>query len=422
MAKPTDRSLNPSIRDVTRGLVSARDRQIAQVVTMVDAMPARGDADQILAALRPRLARLRPPRPLRFARLLFLPLDCLIVAAPRWRSNQPAIPRTAIPAMAAMVEAALGPLGRAVGQIIDGRTTADRAAIDEAGALLWPEASALLLCSPAPPGWEATGLPVPVYAKLSKQIGALLSQAVALRRMADDAGEGVTPPDFNTIHAVLAGATAIDPEIHPLFMALLLAAIPESAPALVKVAAALGQRSEAVLRHAEEAAAEMLLAEMEAPGAAENLLGGQDLAEAGVTVRRLTILLAALESEPVPAGRRDRVNDLRRRIRTSCQSLFAERVETDLMEPLRVAAGPEAGWALENNARGLRALETEARRAGGDQVYDSLLREAAAALRVTAASGALGQVGALRLMEIMAGPDQALALLGDDELAGPVDS
>ena len=64
---------------------------------MVDAMPNRGAADQLIAPLRARLAHLRPPRPLRFARLLFLPLDPLIVPAARWRAAQPAIPRTVIP-------------------------------------------------------------------------------------------------------------------------------------------------------------------------------------------------------------------------------------------------------------------------------------------------------------------------------------
>ena len=114
MAAPITRSSNPAIREVSRGLVQARDEQILRVVTMLDAMPHRGEADQVLAPLRPRLARLRPPRPLRFARLLFLPLDLLIVPAGRWRFEHLTIPRTAIPPIAAMVESALGPLGASI--------------------------------------------------------------------------------------------------------------------------------------------------------------------------------------------------------------------------------------------------------------------------------------------------------------------
>src|ERR1019366_3719591 len=113
-----------------------------------DAMPSRGPADQLIAPLRGRLARLRPPRPLRFARLLFLPLDPLIVPAARWRAEQPTIPRTVIPVLAAAVEAAFGATGRTVASMIEGRTTEDTAVVDAAGALLWGHAGAWLLDAP----------------------------------------------------------------------------------------------------------------------------------------------------------------------------------------------------------------------------------------------------------------------------------
>src|SRR5271165_6163640 len=123
MTAPITRSSNPAIREVNRGLAAARDEQIMQVVAMVDAMPNRGPADQLIAPLRPRLAHLRPPRPLRFARLLFTPLDPLIVSAARWRPEQPTIPRTVIPFLAAAVEAVLGAETRAVAAMIEGYTT-----------------------------------------------------------------------------------------------------------------------------------------------------------------------------------------------------------------------------------------------------------------------------------------------------------
>src|SRR5580704_264145 len=108
MAVPHTRSSNPAIREVARGLAAARDEQILKAVAMVDAMPDRGAADQLIAPLRKRLAHLRPPRPLRFARLLFLPLDPLIVPAARWRIEQPTIPRSAIPSLAGALAVDLG--------------------------------------------------------------------------------------------------------------------------------------------------------------------------------------------------------------------------------------------------------------------------------------------------------------------------
>ena len=105
------------------------------------------------------------------------------------------------------------------------------------------------------------------------------------------------------------------------------------------------------------------------------------------------------------------------RRRAGCKSLFTERLATDLLEPLRARGGrpgPEAGWDLETAARGLRALETEARRAGGGKTYDTLLGEAADVVRDIAARGGLERVEGMRLMEIVAGPEAALAPYGED--------
>ena len=52
MSVLTTRSSNPAIREVSRGLSEAGDEQILQVVAMVDAMPGRGAADQVIAPLR----------------------------------------------------------------------------------------------------------------------------------------------------------------------------------------------------------------------------------------------------------------------------------------------------------------------------------------------------------------------------------
>ena len=88
-----------------------------------------------------------------------------------------------------------------------------------------------------------------------------------------------------------------------------------------------------------------------------------------------------------------------------------------MLEPLQACvagSGPEAGWDLEDAARGLRALETEARRAGGEKLYDTLLGRAADMVREKIAAGDLDRTGGLRLMEIVAGAEVALALLGEE--------
>jgi hypothetical protein len=89
----------------------------------------------------------------------------------------------------------------------------------------------------------------------------------------------------------------------------------------------------------------------------------------------------------------------------------------DLLEPLRARpadGGPGTYEALEIAARGLRTLETEARRAGGGASYDTLLGQAAELVRDMTAQGGLDRVEGMRLMEIVAGPEMALTLFGED--------
>ena len=80
-----DASLTPTIRALGQAVRGASDSQLLKIAAVVDAQPDRDQLDDLVAGMRPRLARLRPPRPLRFERLLFTPLDPLIVPPQRWR-------------------------------------------------------------------------------------------------------------------------------------------------------------------------------------------------------------------------------------------------------------------------------------------------------------------------------------------------
>lgn len=403
------RSANPAIREVTRGLAAARDAQILQAVAMVDAMPERGAADEIVAPLRSRLARLRPPRPLRFARLLFLPLDPLIVPAQRWRPGDPGIPRTAIPVLATAVEEGLGTLGQQISALISGRTTAETEVIESAGALLWPAAAACLHPAPIPRDWARTGLAPRLHAPLSRRIAALLSQTGSINAVAEAA-------DAEMFQAILTGASAIDPDIWPSLVALLLARVPDAPPWLEQSARAQGPRAEAAMRGAEETAAALLLEQLD-DGGAEARISGTDLADASGTVRRMTALLGILGHDGASASRRERAHRIRDRIRSACETVFTEHLAAAFLLPLRMPGAVEDAdmvWGLESAARDLRTLETEARRAGGGKTYDRLLAEAAAEVRAATAGGGLGLAGAARLTEILLGPEAALALLGEE--------
>ena len=66
----------------------------------------------------------------------------------------------------------------------------------------------------------------------------------------------------------------------------------------------------------------------------------------------------------------------------------------------------------------LRNLEQEALQIDSREGYDTLLREAAEHIKAAALAGALGLVDCVRLVEILVGSDEALALLDSAEGVG----
>src|ERR1035438_9681196 len=91
------------LRDLRRGLAAVTDPQLVQVIALIDRMADRGAADALVEPLRARLGQIKPPRPLRFSRLLFLPLDPVIVPAAGFRAGTPTVPRTAVAPFAVVV-------------------------------------------------------------------------------------------------------------------------------------------------------------------------------------------------------------------------------------------------------------------------------------------------------------------------------
>jgi len=79
---PATPSRLAEIKALNRHLVSAQDAKILKVVAMVDALPVRGEADNLIEPLRARLAQLRLIRPLGMGHLLFMPLDPVLVPTP----------------------------------------------------------------------------------------------------------------------------------------------------------------------------------------------------------------------------------------------------------------------------------------------------------------------------------------------------
>ncbi len=410
MAQKPSGSLGREIRELGRLLAAAPDADVARVVAVVDQLPRRGGADQLIEPLRPRLAQLRPPRPLRFTRLLFLPLEPLIVPPPRWQPALPTIPRSALTPLAATVRAGLGADIVAIDRLIQALAACEAEAVARAGDLLWPRAAELLAAAPPPDGWAETGLNIAVYAPLARRVGAVLRQAPVLRELVAEAEAGIASSRLEAIQAMLADVRATCPEALTMLVTLLLAKLPQLAPVLAKIDPELGLQGELVLRQASQDATEVLLAGLESDGGLESAVSGVELEDAAQEVRRTVTLLRQLAERTDVPQMRAREHAIRQRLDAGCRQRFAHAMTTEFLPLLRQPPAGGDGNALEATARHLRELESEARVLGGGDAYDKQLREAAASVRAGGAAE-MSLAEQVRLVEILEGPEAAMALL-----------
>jgi hypothetical protein len=403
---------DPEIRSLTRAMAAGRDQQIVRVVELVDAMMLRGPADLLIEPLRQRLATLRPPRPLRFGRLMLRPLDLLIVPATRWRPGRQGIPRTALIAMGEHVRLTMGAAAEAIEAEIDGHTTADADLISRLGQSLWPKAAAILAANSAiPDSWDATQLGDINYRPLADIVATLLAEAANIEMLRAEAATGMLPLKPPVIRAMLSRVARANEAALPMMIAVLLDRLPEAAEMLPK-----GHKGpEAIaIQAAMDDAAEVLLRRLDQEDGAETPVAVAPLADAGAAVRRFAALLNHLDDTSSKPRRRDQLRALRQRLEADCRARFAVGLQDELLAPLQHldvgAAGTEIP-ALEAAARGLRVLEIEGRVIGSGSTYDLLLGKAADAIKDSGMRDRLSLADQRRLVEILVGADAALAML-----------
>jgi hypothetical protein len=151
--------------ELQAALAAAPDRALGRVVCLLDSLEARGAADAVLDAVRPRLRDLRPTRPLRFTRLLALPLEPALVATEAWTRAPGEIPRAALTPLSDAVRAAIGEAAEAIDVAALGHGMADAAVVARLGARLWPLAAEAPLPR-LPALWRAADLPVEAAAPI----------------------------------------------------------------------------------------------------------------------------------------------------------------------------------------------------------------------------------------------------------------
>lgn len=389
-----------------QAMAAADDAALRRIVALLDGLRERGEADRVLEPARKRLRLLRPPHPLGFARLLFLPFDGAIVPSAHWRRGEALLPRGALAALAGAVRARLGPAAAAIARACEGRTTAEAEAAGRIGALLWPLAAEALPEQP-PPDWAATGIAPADYPAIADLCRPVWAQGPALWAAIAAAAEG--PPE-DLARAALAGLAPAGPKPFALGLAVLLArAVAPGRVALV--AAGLDARFRGLAVQGLEAALDQPLPEF----------GQLDPGEAAEAAQDLARRLEDLDSCGLLDGEaRQQLQAIRRSAGESCRACYLAALERHLTTPAAaLAEAPEvpdeAVAAMEAEARRLRLLDAAGRRLGDAHAYDGALRgltERLAALAGRAAQPAgLRPIDLARIAEILAGPEAAAAVL-----------
>ena len=380
-----------TVTQVQASLAQARDAQLARVVAMVDALPDRGEADALIAPLRPRLAVLRPVRPAGFKRVLFSPLDPVIVSMAEWRRCGVGVPRPALAPLGNAVQAAMPGFADSGDSGIAGSVAGGFAGQASA---LWTAADAVIDGLALPAGWEAAGLQPAEFASVKAVVAAVMHEAVAIEGLSDCRGL----VEDTAIWPILArskecGTVALDTMV-----SVLLARLP--CPDRVVALAAEACGNDGVSRR-------VTLRLASAVAMRGDTL---DVRDAAKEAARVSALLAALETG-APPERRAQLDAIRREADGQCRRSFGQAVTRALA--LVPNAGPglddEVVAALESSARDLRRLAAATRGLGSAEHYDLALAETAETLGEMCTT--LDLVDRVRLLEILAGPERALALL-----------
>ncbi len=406
------------VRSLSEELLHASDSKLLKVTQMIDRLPDRGEADQLLAPIRGRLAQLRPSRPMTHTRLLFTPLDAVVAAAPKWQPGDLAIPRSLIQPLANLL------LPRIPGELPPDLQDADDAALTRAGAPLWSAAAAELATLELPADWRTPdwqkmhGLTAAMVIPLVAPLQVILRHAVTLRSLPPH----TDPRCEQVLSALLSDAAETAPLGWGLMLALLLEAAAPDQVVRSAIAVARNHRSVTVLMAGIDQAAADTLGRMEA---LVEEPGPDDLLDAGRMQARVALIgrierFRRLELRPAPEQRR--LARLRQAVSAANRLVFETTLQARLPGPAAAPRPPqvaactpplaaEAVGALEAEARQLRRFALAAGRLGESDEYGRLLEDAASRYLDAGTSSGLLAADSLRLAELLVGSERAIEIM-----------
>lgn len=397
---------NATLRGLANDLRDASDSTILRVTRAIDTLPERGAADRLLDGLRPRLTELRPPRPPVLSRVLFAPLDPVIVSPGEWRPGNPALPRSVIAPVTALIRARLRDSTAIEASLAAGREPDER---------LWRDAAAILADNVLPVEWSLPAFQAQVGIKpqalppLLAVIRLVFAHAPLMLRLGPE-----HEPASERIRLLLLEAAHSGPLAWSIVLALLFeqtavpSALVEQVLALTRETS-LARQLEASLQAVIGTVVDRLDRASPDQAVTDEALDAQ--AQRAARLAGFSVLRGDMQA----FGKR--LTQRRREMALQCSAQLASGLSAASSAcipagPLAPEAEQEAAERLEIRLRSLRRLDLAARPLGDAQGRDRLLADAAAFYTGTAAPAWLTQADRLRLCEILVGAEAALRLMG----------
>jgi hypothetical protein len=382
----------------------ASDAVLRQVVAVLEAVPSRSMLDPIIESARPRLKLLRPPRPITFARILFLPFDGAVVPMEEWSEGSAKFPRPALQPIADAVREAMGAAAQEISANLGGRDFFDVLQVDSAGRTLWAEAARLAQTLTLPNGVPGADLGASQCRKLIDIAGGIWRNAESIWEAKLAAFSGASP---ELVSAALKGPA----QEGQVIFGLALTSVLQNAQSPGSVLATAARLSPIAGNIADDKLAELQRNPVLA-------LPAEDPVRAAHMAEEYIALLKELETAPAgrSSDRRAVIAPLLRNLSTlileTTQKIYDRQFLPALNDP-NAKRRAAVVLNIEYLARALRRLDEAGRRAGFLDGFDNLRLAYAQKLKATINAldgGGLQRHDVIRIAEILLGTEKAMEL------------
>ncbi|MCA3405835.1 MAG: hypothetical protein INF54_00755 [Roseomonas sp.] len=386
-----------AVEGLATSLSNASDENLLRITAMIDRLPDRSRLDALLTDVRPRLAALRPPRPLTMMRLLFLPLSGALVDRAAWRQDPASIPRAALkPIFTLLHDLPNGPLTEA--QVAPQQALfSDLDLVEDLGRPVWEAAARS--CEKVTPGsrWADAGFTPEDFRTMMRLAAGVWRHAAPIWGVLR---QGVAPVSADTLRSALSGPAGEGPDVFRVAFKTLLSGSGNVANFSALASGMPPGVSEIVIQSLEE------WVETALPRLAE-----QDWIEATNRAEEIGKTLEALGLMPyfqIPR-RRQQLSSFFWRLEEHCREIIREIIDEEILPALTPNAEPYSDsrfLAVESHARAARRLEILGRHFGNDPAYGEnqqrLARAFGAAEKVKSDLG-ITATDLARLREILLG-------------------